>query len=119
MDFGQKLTLYRKRAGLTLRDFSKLVGYDASNISKVERGKLAPPAAGLVLRKWATALSLRTDTHEFTDFVASGLTARVNKHIRTDEEMEVLMPAFFRTVGNKTIDPVTYEKLKALLKQHL
>lgn len=119
MDFGQQLSHYRKNAGLTLRDFSKLVGYDSSNISKVERGMLPPPAAGIVLRKWATALGLHPESQEFADFVSRGLTVRLKKHVKSDGEIEMLMPAFFRTVGNKKVDPETYEKLKALLKKNV
>ncbi len=119
MDFGQQLSSYRKKAGLTLREFSRLVGYDASNISKVERGVLPPPTAGLVLRKWAAMLGLSPESHEFSNFVSSGLAVRAKKHVRSDSELEALMPAFFRTVGNKKIDPETYRKLKALLRKNI
>ncbi len=119
MDFGQQLSHHRKGAGLTLREFSKLIGYDSSNISKIERGVLPPPAAGIVLRKWAGALGLKSGSREFNNFVSSGLATRFKKQTKSDEELQALMPAFFRTVGNKRVDPETYEKLMAILRANM
>jgi transcriptional regulator with XRE-family HTH domain len=119
MEFGEQLSQYRKDADLTLREFSKLTGYDSSNISKVERGLLPPPPASIVLRKWAAVLKLKPGSRETNAFVSAGLATRFKKQVKSDRELEALMPAFFRTVGNKKVDPDTYEKLKALLRKNV
>jgi transcriptional regulator with XRE-family HTH domain len=119
MEFGEQLAQYRKDAGLTLREFSKLTGYDSSNVSKVERGLLPPPPASIVLKKWASVLGLEPDSREANSFISAGLATRFNKQVKSDKELEALMPAFFRTVGNKKLDPDTYEKLKALLRRNV
>lgn len=119
MEFGEKLAQYRQAANLTLREFAREVGYDASNVSKVERGKIHPPAAGLVLRKWGMVLGLEMGSEKLEDFVACGLAVRIRKTTITDAEIDKLMPAFFRTIGNKKLDPASYEKLKAILRSNM
>lgn len=119
MTFGELLSGYRKKANLTLREFAQAVGYDSSNISKIERGVLAPPPAGLVLRKWASALGLGSESQECMDFISAGLAARIKRQTKTDAEIEALMPAFFRTVNNRRIDPAAYEELKAILRANM
>lgn len=119
MTFGEQLAKYRVKAGLTLRDFASTVEYDASNISKIERGRINPPAGGIILRKWGAALGLKPGSEEFDNFVSSGLSVRIKKATLSDGEAEKLMPAFFRAVNNKNIDPETYKKLRELLKTHL
>lgn len=119
MNFGELLSDHRKAGGLTLREFSKLVGYDSSNISKIERGILTPPQSTITLRNWAKALGLDQASKETAVFIASGMAARVKRHVKTDSELDALMPAFFRAVNNKRVDPETYKKLKALLRDNL
>lgn len=119
MNFGEMLAEYRKNAGLTLRDFAEKVDYDSSNISKIERGRINPPAGGIILKKWGQALGLKPSSRELEDFIANGLSARIAKATLSDEEVERLMPAFFRTVDNRRVDPDTYEKLKRILKANI
>ena len=119
MDFGELLAEYRKKANLTLRDFAGKIGYDPSNISKVERGRINPPAGGVILRKWGNAVGLKPGSLELEEFIAKGLSVRIKKATLSDGEVEKLMPAFFRAVDNKNVDPETYEKLRAILKNHL
>jgi transcriptional regulator with XRE-family HTH domain len=119
MEFGELLAHYRRKANLTLRDFAEKVAYDPSNISKIERGRINPPAGGIILRKWGVAVGLKPGSLELEEFVAKGLSVRIKKVTLSDGEIEKLMPAFFRAIDNKSIDPETYEKLKAVLKTHI
>lgn len=119
MTFGEQLSAYRVKAKLTLRDFAAKVGYDASNISKVERDRINPPAGGIILRKWGLALGLADGSNELKNFVSDGLAVRIKKATLSDDSLDELMPAFFRAVNNKQIDPSTYDQLRELLKKHL
>lgn len=119
MNFGEQLAKYRQEANLTLRDFAKIVDYDSSNISKIERGRINPPAGGIILRKWGLAVGLKSGSPELDEFIAEGLSVRIKKITLSDSEVDKLMPAFFRTVDNKKVDPETYEKLRAVLKANM
>jgi transcriptional regulator with XRE-family HTH domain len=48
--FGHRLRRLRRAAGLTQRQLAKEVGVDFSYISKLENGRLPPPAAETVMR---------------------------------------------------------------------
>jgi transcriptional regulator with XRE-family HTH domain len=47
--FGQSLRELRRRAGLTQRELADRTGLDFSYISKIENGRVPPPAADTVL----------------------------------------------------------------------
>lgn len=119
MEFGRLLAERRQEASLTLREFGRMVEYDPSNLSKIERGAIAPPASNVILRKWANALSLKENTREYNDFISSGVAGTFVKKHRSEKEIEDLMPAFCRTISNKKLDPNTYEELKAVLRQYM
>ena len=58
MRFGDYFRQRRKALGLSLREFSRRNGFDPGNISKLERGILAPPRSPLLLESYAKALKL-------------------------------------------------------------
>ena len=47
--FGSALRAYRRTAGISQRELAERVGLDFSYISKVENGRVPPPAADTVL----------------------------------------------------------------------
>jgi transcriptional regulator with XRE-family HTH domain len=47
--FGTALRNYRRRAGLSQRELAEQTGLDFSYISKIENGRLPPPAADTVV----------------------------------------------------------------------
>lgn len=118
LNFGEKLTKYRQEAGYTLREFSREADYDPSNVSKIERGVIAPPASRLTLRKWAKILKLDETSANYNDFVSAGVVTKFTRQLKTDKELVKLLPAFCRTIDNKKVDPGTYKKLLAILRQN-
>ncbi len=100
--FGSILKKYRMERDFSIRDICKIVGYDASNWSKIERGLLPPPTDERVLDVWASALKiLKKDIRKFKDnaAIAQGIIPR---DIIENKNIISLMPAFFRTIrGNK------------------
>jgi transcriptional regulator with XRE-family HTH domain len=48
--FGQKLRECRRSAGISQRELAKQIGVDFSYISKIENGRLPPPAADTIVK---------------------------------------------------------------------
>jgi transcriptional regulator with XRE-family HTH domain len=118
MQFGELLRYYRKDIGYTLREFAESVDYDASNVSKIERGVILAPKGELALRKWARALNLETGSRQEADFIAAGMATTIKRQLKSDSELAKLLPAFCRTLENKRLDPKTYKRLIAVLRQN-
>ncbi len=114
--FGQFVKEKRKGIGLTLRNFCKLTNLDASNWSKIERGKKPPPQKEEKLFSIAEALKIERNTPEWQDLldkahIASGI---IPPDLLTDEEVVDAMPVFFRTIrGEKP----TEEDIDLLIKK--
>ncbi|MBM3257977.1 MAG: helix-turn-helix domain-containing protein [Candidatus Nealsonbacteria bacterium] len=101
-NFGQTLKELRIRKGLTLRNACRVLNYDPSNWSKIERGKISPPSNEKTLRKWAKTLGLsdEKEIHEFID-KANLVQGMISRDILSKENAVDFLPAFFRTLRNK------------------
>ena len=101
----------RIAAGLTLREFCRLVGFDASNWSKIERGIKTPPQSKKVLDEIATVLKIKTGSQGYKELLDLAALSTVPEELIESEILDQL-PVFFRTVrGEKP----TEEELKALI----
>ena len=67
-DFGPWFRSRRKAMGLSLREFCRRNGYDAANISRLERGLVPPPQSHQILESYAKALKVERDTAEWAGF---------------------------------------------------
>jgi transcriptional regulator with XRE-family HTH domain len=75
MKFGDFVRTRRSELGFTLRDFCQTFGYDPSNWSKVERGKLPPSDDQHILDVWAEQLNIKKGTDNwqlFSDLAFQG-----------------------------------------------
>ncbi len=101
--FGKVLKDLRIKKGLTLREVCKLVDYDASNWSKIERGKISPPADEKTLRKWAKVLRVSGDKKGIQGFVDEAMVAQgiIPTDILSQKEIVEHLPAFFRTLRSR------------------
>lgn len=114
--FGALLGKLRTENNLSIREVCKLVSYDPSNWSKIERGLISPPSEEKTLKSWAKALKVKTgNIQEFIDNaqIAQGI---IPDDILDKTEMLELMPAFFRTVRNKKPSKGEIDRLIALIK---
>ncbi len=68
MKFGDFVRNRRTELGFTLRDFCQTFGYDPSNWSKVERGKLPPSDDQHILDVWAEQLNIKKGTDNWQLF---------------------------------------------------
>jgi transcriptional regulator with XRE-family HTH domain len=115
LNFGENLKKLRLDANLTLRDVCKIVNYDPSNWSKVERGVMAPPKDSVILEGWAKALKLTAGSREYNQFMDEVKVAQgaIPEDILADANIVDYLPAFFRTIRNKK---PTKEDIDLLIK---
>ncbi len=109
--FGEKLKEKRIEKGFSLRKICKLLDYDPSNWSKIERGIISPPSSEEVLRKWGRVLGLSKEKkQEFIDEakVAQGI---IPEDILSRSNAAEYLPAFFRTVRNRKPTKKEIDKL--------
>lgn len=101
----------RVAAGLTLREFCRLTGFDASNWSKIERGLLTPPQSKNVLDEIAKVLKIKPGSEDYKEMLDMAALSAIPEGLIESEILEQL-PVFFRTVrGEKP----TEEELKTLI----
>lgn len=110
--FGSFIKETRLNHGLSLRAFAKLIGEDASNWSKIERGFNNPPKSEDKLKKIEMVLHLNTEEVKHMKDLAKAEIGEIPDYIRSDSDVMELLPAFFRTVEN--VKP-TKEELQELI----
>lgn len=104
--FGLYFRELRARLNVPLRQFCSDHGYDAGNISKLERGVLLPPSAEVKLRGYARALGLKKGSEEWSRFFDLAAVARqeIPDDIMADEELVKRLPLVFRTLRGQKVD---------------
>lgn len=116
--FGQILKKSRIKKKLTLRHTCRIVNYDPSNWSKIERGKMPPPSNEKTLRKWAKVLGIskEKEVQEFVDEanLAQGI---IPQDILSQDKIVDSLPAFFRTLRNKKPTKKEIDRLIRLIKK--
>ncbi|MCI0722294.1 MAG: helix-turn-helix domain-containing protein [Acidobacteria bacterium] len=113
--FGQYFKQLRIKTGRTLRAFCQEHGYDPGNLSRLERGLLAPPQGEEKLSEYAKALGLKRGSDEWYEFFDRAALAKgeLPKTLLTDEEVLEKLPVLFRTLRGQ---PVPADKLKELIE---
>lgn len=98
--FGEFFRAKRLAAGYTLRRFCAEFGFDPGNISKMERGILAPSTSNL--EEYARCLRIKKGTSEWQEFfdLAAASQGRIPPDILSDEELVAKLPLVFRTLRN-------------------
>lgn len=112
--------LYNKRIEkrIGLREICRLVKFDPSNWSKIERGRMAPPSDKATLSLWAKTLGLKENSEDFHTFIDYACIAqRIIPETLSDKETMELLPAFFRTLRNKKPTKEEAKKLVDLLSK--
>lgn len=110
-DFGEKIKQLRIAQGDSLRSFSEKSGFDAGNLSKIERGILPPPTD---ISKYLEAFNIKensVEALELKDIASKSLAT--TEFVNVSDEVAERLPQFFRTLDNSQL---TKEKLEKLLK---
>jgi transcriptional regulator with XRE-family HTH domain len=114
--FGSYVKSLRIENQISLREFSKLVHYDPSNWSKVERDLIQPPKSKEIISKIAKLLKLKKDTEEYNLLFDLSAISFIPKELVEKEQLEKL-PLFFRTVRGKSPTKKELEDLVKLLEE--
>lgn len=120
-DFGTYFgELRRRNTKLSLREWCGEHGFDAGNVSKMERGKLLPPPSYEKLGEYARALKVEEGSDEWFEFLDRAAASRreVPADLQDDEQLMDLMPVLFRAYRNEagSGEPISDERLKKLLE---
>jgi transcriptional regulator with XRE-family HTH domain len=107
--------LRRRNTGMSLRKFCETHNIDASNLSKIERGKLAPPP-GETLLEYIRAVNVEEFTEEWYALTNAAAVARreVPRYVKNEDVLH-LMPLLFREVHDDAGN-VSEERLRAILE---
>ncbi|MGH9894186.1 MAG: helix-turn-helix domain-containing protein [bacterium] len=112
-DFGEFIRLRRATLRLSLRSFAEKAELDPGNASRMERGRVAPPASADVLDRIASALELRRGSPEYQQLIdlAAAAKGRIPQDLLSDEEVASRLPILFRTLRSKPLSSEQLEKL--------
>jgi transcriptional regulator with XRE-family HTH domain len=113
--FGELVKQKRLEKKLSLRAFCRLLGEDASNWSKIERGKLAPSQDEQKLEKIAQILGIQKDSEEWetlTDAVSID-AGKIPDYLLSDKDLMNALPNLFRMIGKRKL---TSEELAKLIE---
>ncbi len=117
--FGQFFKDARIKNRKTLRQFCLENGYDASNISRLERGLQPPPRSRVKLATYAKALQIKEGTDAWVEFfdLAAVAAGRLPTTILDDVEIVGKLPVLLRTIQNKRLDGDELDKLIELIRR--
>ncbi|MBM4030666.1 MAG: helix-turn-helix domain-containing protein [Planctomycetes bacterium] len=102
--FGEFFKQRRLALGASLRQFCLEHGLDPGNISKLERGRLAPPQHDK-LEEYARLLGLQEGSDDWYRFfdLAAAEAGRIPRDIMSDAEAVGKLPILFRTLRGEKI----------------
>jgi len=116
--FGEYFKQLRVKAGLSLRRFCELNGFDAGNISRLERGLFAPPESDEKLREYAHALAIKEGSDAWIEFFdkAAAARGRFPHDMANEEALLRRLPLLFRTLRGKKVSPDALDKVIELVR---
>ena len=119
MNFGAYHKEKRIALGLTLRVFCLRFDFDPGNVSRIERGRVKPPADPDVLTRHAKALSLKKGSDDwvtFFDLAAAG-RGEIPADLLSDDDVVAKLPVVFRTLRGDKVDPSRIDALIDLIRR--
>ena len=114
--FGEFFKEMRIKKGLSLRSFCHQFKLDPGNMSRLERGMMAPPQDMITLKKYAGYLDIKPESeewHKFIDLAAIG-SGRIPQDILTEKDVLNRLPVVFRTLRRKKL---TKKELTSLIEK--
>ncbi len=111
--FGDIFKRYRIESGQTLRTFCAAHGFDAGNISKVERGRMPPPESEDILNAYSKALGLKPQSPEWNHFRDTAAAGRgdIPQDLLDDAQLVDKLPVLFRVLREAKRDGDALDKL--------
>jgi len=114
--FGQYIRELRLNKNFTLRQFSKLSGYDIGYISRLENEIITAPSEREKLVKLAKSYEVNEESEEYE--ILKNLADVSNRQIPEEIDSKILnyLPAFFRKASKKNVTSQDVEQLVKLIK---
>lgn len=93
----------RTKTGVSLREFCEKNGFDAGNLSKLERGRMAVPQSREILERYAHAIGLKPGSSEWFEFFdrAAAENGRIPQDLLSDSEVAAKLPVLFRALRDE------------------
>ena len=119
--FGGFFKKKRIESGLTLREFCRRNGFDPGNISRLERGILAPPKSEETKTRYADALGIKKGTDDWLEFCdhAAAESGKLPDDISEDEYLLKHLPVLFRTIRDAKLSEEEIRKLIDIVRKEL
>ena len=113
--FGKFFKQRRLELGLTLRAFCRKHGFNAGNVSKIERGLLPPPQSDANQRRYAEALGINEGTDDWLTFLdlAAACSGKLPTDVMSEERIVRSLPLVFRALRDTEADE---DKLRKLIE---
>ena len=118
-EFGRFFKEMRVHTGLTLRNFCQQNNYDAGNISKMERGLIAPPKSREKLDEYARNLNFKKGSDDWFKFydLASACSGMIPPDILDDAKLAAKLPLLFRTLRGQDVPDEKLPDLAELIRR--
>ena len=116
--FGEFFKTKRRGLGVSLRAFCRKNGLDPGNMSKLERGVLAPPEGRGKLEAYAAMLGLQEGSDEWFEFfdLAAAARGRIPDSLLEDERVVRALPMMYRTLRKDKPEREEVERLMKLIR---
>lgn len=113
--FGELFKQHRQKLGLTLRRFCEANEYDASNISKLERGAVPAPSKHEIVEDYARNLDLLYGSPPWQQFMdaAAASAGRIPDDLMVESDFVKKLPLVFRSLRKGA---VTEEELEEVIR---
>ncbi len=120
-NFEDLFSAKRKALGKTLREFCRENGFDAGNISKIERGILTPPQSKEKRLQYASALGIKEGSDDWLEFcdLATISAGKIPTGIVSDKELMAEVPVLFRSIRKEGVEKAKIQELLKALKKEL
>lgn len=117
--FGEFIKERRIRKGISLREFCRLIDFDASNWSKIERGILTPPQDDRKLEKIAQVLGIENGSDDWKELMDRAYidAGNIPTDILSDKKVADSLPIFFRTIRSDKPTPDELDNLIRIIKR--
>ena len=120
-NFEELFSAKRKALGKTLREFCRENGFDAGNISKIERGIMTPPQSKEKRLQYASALGIKEGSDDWLEFcdLATISAGKIPAGIVSDKELMAEVPVLFRSIRKEGVEKAKIQELLKALKKEL
>ena len=117
--FGGFFKRKRREMRLSLRAFCRDNGFDAGNISKLERGLLPPPQNEETRTRYFEALGIQKGSDDWLKMcdLAAVESRTVPDDIARDEEMLRHLPVLFRTIRDSKLTAGEIKRLIEIVRK--